>query len=129
MKRIQKKKIHCERNNAGTIKLNQSRHSNFQLTPKETLFATIAPNYAGPNHVRIKKEITKVYKLVIICLVTGAIDLKLSIDFSVSEFLRSLQMHVHEFGLPQFVLSDMGMHMRNVKKCCCLFEIFNFNRL
>ena len=35
----------------------------------------------------------------------------MSIDLSVSEFLRSLQMHVHEFGLSQFVLSDMGTQL------------------
>ena len=108
VKKILKNCIHCKRYNARTIKLNQSSYRDFRLMPKETPFATIALDYAGPYRVRVNNEITKVYILVITCLFTRAINLKLSIDLSVPEFLRSLQMHVHEFGLSQFVLSDMG---------------------
>ena len=61
--------------------------------------------------VRIQNEVTEVYVLVITCLYARAINLKLSIDLSVSEFLRSLKIHIHEYDLPQFILSDMGTQL------------------
>ena len=51
---------------------------------------------------------TKAYVLVLICLYTRTINFKLLKELSLTEFLRFLHIHVHEYGLPQFVLSDLG---------------------
>ena len=37
-----------------------------------------------------------------------AVNLKVCIDLTVHEFLRSLQLHIFEYGLPQVCLSDLG---------------------
>ena len=40
--------------------------------------------------------------------VCGVITLKICLDLTVKSFLRALQMHILEFGLPEFVGSDLG---------------------
>ena len=44
----------------------------------------------------------------ITCLYTRAINLVISHDLSTNELLRSLQMHVFQYGMAEFILSDLG---------------------
>ena len=111
MKGIIKNCVHCKRFNGRTIKISQNDYRDFRLSPNNTPFSTVAIDYAGPYRVRQNSEVLKVYVLVITCLFTRAVNLKVSINMSTSEFLRSFQMHIHEFGLAQFVLSDMGSNI------------------
>ena len=111
VKKVLKICVHCKRFNARTIKLNQSGYRDFRLTPNNVPFSYIALDYAGPYKVRDDHSVKKVYILVITCLFTRAINLKVSSDMSTGEFLRSFQIHCHEQGVPSFVLSDMGSNI------------------
>ena len=53
----------------------------------------------------------KIYFLCITCLWTRAINLKVSLDLTTEEFLRSFQLHAFEFGVRQLVLSDLGSQL------------------
>ena len=100
--------VHCKRMNGRTVKLNQGMYRDFRLDPPNIPFSTIAIDYAGPYSVQMGTEKTKVYVLVITCLFSRAVNLKVSINLTVEEFLRSFQLHCHEHGLPSYVLSDLG---------------------
>ena len=103
--------IHCKRFNARSVQLNQSGYKDFRLSPNNIPYSSIALDYAGPYRVRTQSGIQKVYVLVVTCLFTRCINLKVSIDMTTVEFLRSFQLHCHEQGLPQFILHDMGSNL------------------
>ena len=111
VKKLLKSCIHCKRFNAHAVKLNQNVYRDFRLNPSNKPFATIAIDYAGPYKIREGTEIKKVYVLVVTCLFTRAVNLKLSINMTTEEFLRSFQLHCYEYGLPIFVLSDLGSNL------------------
>ena len=108
VKKVLNQCVHCKRFNGRTVKTNQSMYREFRLAPPNIPYSTIAIDYAGPYLVNAPTGKTKVYVLVITCLYTRAINLKVSIDLSTTEFLRSFQLHCHEHGLANFILSDMG---------------------
>ena len=108
VKRVLNSCLLCRRFNGRSIKLNQSMYRDFRLDPGEIPFANVFLDYAGPFNVYINAKCCKVYVLVITCLLTRAINLKVSVDLGVKEFVRSLQLHCFEFGVPRRVISDQG---------------------
>ena len=100
--------VHCKRFNARAIKLNQNDYRKFRLNPNQKPFASIALDYAGPFNTRTDNKTSKTYLLVITCLYTRAINVVVTINLTTEEFLRAFQLHTFEYGLPEFVLSDMG---------------------
>ena len=108
IKKVLKSCVHCKRFNGRTIKNNQSSYRDFRLTPDNRPFSAVAIDYAGPFKVKINSKLEKVYVLVITCLFTRAINLKVSLNLTTREFIRSFQLHTFEYGLSRFVLSDSG---------------------
>ena len=111
VKRSLKGCIHCKRYNARTIKLNQSSYKEFRLNPTNIPFSNIFIDYIGPFNVKLDSRTTKVYIFIVTCLWTRAINLKVSLDLTTAEFLRSFQLHTFEYGVPQRVLSDLGTQL------------------
>ena len=111
VKKILQKCVHCKRFNARTIKLNQNDYRDFRLSNKSRPFSSVAIDYAGPYNTRDGDKTSKVYLLVITCLYSRAINLELSVNLTTEEFLRSFQLHCYKYGLPEFVLSDMGSQL------------------
>lgn len=108
VKRVLKACVHCRRYNSRTVKLNQSDYRSFRLNPTNVPFSSIFLDHMGPFFVKINQQKVKVWILVITCLWTRAINLKLSLDLGTEEFIRAFQLHAFEFGLAQLVLSDAG---------------------
>ena len=98
----------CKRFNGRTIKLNQGMYKDWRIKESDIPFSRAGLDYAGPYRVRFGKETRKVYILVVSCLYTRAINVEVSVDLTTSEFLRSFQLHCHKFGVPSFVMSDLG---------------------
>ena len=111
VKKILKDCITCKRLNAKPVKLNQSSYREFRLDPPKVPFRSVFVDYFGPYEVKLEKNRTKVWILCITCLWTRAINLKLCRDQSMQNCLRGLQMHIHEYGLPQSVFSDLGTNI------------------
>ena len=65
----------------------------------------------GPFHVKLCGEKQKVWILVITCLWSRAINLKICRSLDVSDFLRGLQLHIYEFGMFQRCISDLGSQL------------------
>ena len=109
MKRVLRSCLHSRRYNGRPLRLNQSPYRDFRLNPTNVPFSNVFIDYFGPYLVRkVTDQVDKVYIFCITCLWTRAINLKLSIDLTTAEFIRSFQLHVFEYGLSQLVLSDLG---------------------
>lgn len=108
VRRILKKCVVCHKVNARPIKLNQSNYRDFRYSPSKVPFAYIFLDYIGPINVKFDGINKKVWILIITCLYTRAISLKICFNADTNEFLRNLQLHVYEHGLFQLCLSDLG---------------------
>ena len=111
VKRILNDCLVCRRYNNKAVKLNQNDYRNERVNPNTIPFGSIFLDYCGPFSVKINEKTEKVYILCITCMYTRAINLKLCKDLSTDECLRSLQMHVFSFGLPQYCVSDLGSQL------------------
>ena len=103
--------IHCRRFNNRAIKLNQNSYRKFRIDPSRVPFRNLFIDHIGPFDVTISGQRTKIYLLILTCLYTRAINLKLCLDLSVQNFLRSFQLHIFEHGLPSYCISDLGSQL------------------
>ena len=78
-------------------------------------------DYLSPFFVKLNGKKVKVWILIITCMFTRAINLKICVDQSTNEFLRSFQIHVLEYGIPETCISDSGSQLiagANILKTC-----------
>ena len=108
VKKILKDCVTCKRYNGRPVKLNQSPYRDFRLHPSETPFGYVYIDYFGPYTVKQEHRKFKVWVFCITCMFTRALNLKVCVDMSVREFLRSFMLHSFDYGLPQFCVSDLG---------------------
>lgn len=103
--------VHCRRFNARHFKLNQSHYREFRECPPAIPFSHIFMDYLGPFTVKSENISQKVWLLCITCTWSRAINLKICRSLTVSDFLRSFQMHCFEHGIPQLCVSDLGSQL------------------
>ena len=103
--------IHCRRFNSRTIKLNQSPYQSIRLHPNEVPFRHIFCDYFGPYYVQYSGSKIKVWILCVCCVYTRAINLRVCLDMTTGEFLRAIQAHMYDWGLPSLVVSDLGSNL------------------
>ena len=108
VKKVIKDCVVCRRFKERTIRLNQSPYRDFRLNPPDIPFRYIFIDHLGPYHVKSNGQKIKVWILCISCLWCRAINLKVCLDLSTKEFLRALQLHVFEYGMPELCMSDLG---------------------
>ena len=108
IKKVITKCVLCRKVNARPVKLSQNAYRDFRLSPSHIPYRTAFLDMIGPVNIRVNGEKIKVHLLCISCLFSRAINLKICMDLSLKNFLRALQLHVLEFGVPQLILSDCG---------------------
>ena len=108
VKTVLKGCVKCKRSNARPIKLNQSPYRDFRINPPAIPFRYIFIDYFGHYFVKFNDEKIKVWVLIITCLWSRAINLKICIDLSVNTFLKAIQTHIFDYGVPELVISDLG---------------------
>ena len=108
VRKILKQCIICKKRNERPIKLNQSCYRDFRSSPPQVPFSSVFIDYIGPINVRVPEGVKKVWLLIITCLWSRAISLKICLSADTEEFLYSMQMHIYEFGLFQHCMSDLG---------------------
>ena len=111
VKKVLRECVHCRRYNERTIKLNQSNYRDCRLNPDCIPYANIFVDFMGPFPVYLNGSKTKVWILCITCLWSRSINLKVTCDLTVKEYLRALQLHIFEYGVPSLVLSDSGSQL------------------
>ena len=100
--------VTCKKLKQRAIKLNQSPYREFRIDPPNIPFRSIFIDNFGPYYVLYGGKKVKVWILCITCLWSRAINLKICWDMSTKEFLRALQLHCFEYGVPELCLSDLG---------------------
>ena len=108
VKKVIKECVHCRRFNNHAIKLNQAPYKEFRSDPPAVPFRSIFVDYCGPFKVKLHEEDAQVWILVITCLWSRAINLKICRDMSRETFCRAFQLHCFEYGLPEICRSDLG---------------------
>lgn len=101
----------CRRVNARTVKSNQSFYREFRENPATLPFQYSFMDHFGPYHVYVEGKKRKVWVLIITCLWSRSINLKVAYDMSVKDFLRCLQLHIYEYGIPERIFSDLGSQL------------------
>ncbi|XP_068250638.1 uncharacterized protein [Palaemon carinicauda] len=109
VKKVLSNCITCKRLNERVIKLNQSHYPEFRINPENIPYRQIFIDHMGPFKIKNDQGNTvKVWLLCITYLWSRAINLKICMDLTSEEFIRALQLHTYEFGIPSLCLSDLG---------------------
>ena len=108
VKKLLKNCIICKKLNARAIVLNQNAYREFRSNPPKVAFSSVFLDFIGPINAKLQGKIQKVYILIITCLWSRAVSLKLCFSVSTPEFLRSLQKHIYEYGMFKSCFSDLG---------------------
>ena len=111
VKSILQQCIHCRRFNSKAIKLNQSDYREFRTDPPAVPFRSIYIDFFGPYYVVLNKVKSKVWILILTCLWSRAVNLKIVHGMDVKSFLLAFQIHINEYGLAEVVISDMGSNI------------------
>jgi len=131
VRKILKDCTHCRRFNRRPVALNQGMYRDFRVSPPTIAYRFLFLDYIGPYHVRRDGKKCKVYLLILTCLWSRSINLKVCLDLTVDEFLRAFQLHVLEYGVPEQCFSDLGTQivaganiMKNFVKDCVTQNYF-----
>ena len=112
VKRTLKDCISCRRIHERPVLLNQNSYKDFRSSPPRQCFKSIMIDHLGPFTVNFNGKREKVWILVITCLFSRAVNLKVCRSLSVGEFLKAIQLHCFEFGMFEEWLSDMGSQIQ-----------------
>ena len=123
IKRVVRQCVICRRVNNRTIKINQNKYRDFRVSPPNVPFRYIFVDHFGPYRVKQGDSRSKVWVLCITCLWSRSISLKVCMDLTTSEFLKALQVHIFEYGVPELLLSDLGSSI--VAGCSVIAGLLN----
>ena len=87
VKKVLKECVVCRRLNGRTVNLNQSPYREERVKPPEIAFRNIYVDHLGPFYTKIGNAKTKCWLLCITCTWSRAVNLKVCVDLTVSEFL------------------------------------------
>ena len=110
-KNVLKDCVSCKRFNEPCIRLNQSSYREFRCNPENVPFRNIMVDHIGPYQIKVGDTNAKVWILIITCLYTRAINLKVCNDLTTKEFINALQLHIFEFGVFSLCISDLGSQL------------------
>ena len=110
VKRELKNCVICQRYNGRCVKINTNSYRDFRLSPSQRPYGTVFMDYMGPFDVKTTEN-SKVWVLVVSCLWSRSINLKICLSADVHDFLRALQIHIYEYGNFSFCRSDLGSQL------------------
>ena len=108
VRRILRNCIRCKRVNERPIKLNQGEYREFRVDPPKIPFSSVFLDYIGPINIKMDNVTKKIWILIITCLWSRAVSLKICFSADTREFLRNIQLHIYEFGMFRSCMSDLG---------------------
>ena len=111
VKKVLRECISCRRFKERTVKLTQSPYREWRINPPTIPFKYLFMDFLGPFTVKLSGKNYKVYLLILTCMWSRAVNLKVCRNLTVTEFLRAFQLHTFEFGLPEFCISDLGTQL------------------
>ena len=111
VKKVIKDCVICCRFNGRVVKINQSPYRDFRVSPESVPFRNVFIDHMGPFFVKNGDCKVKRWVLVVSCLWSRGINLVICSDLSVDSFLRALQIHIYQHGIPSKVFSDLGSQL------------------
>jgi len=108
VKKIIKSCVICRRLNNRPVKINQNDYRDMRTNPAPEPYKFIFFDHLGPFTVTYGKVRKKCWLLLITCMWSRSVNLKICEDLSVQSFLKALQIHIFEHGLPCKAISDLG---------------------
>ena len=109
VKRILGSCIVCKRINGRKVRLNANSYQSYRINPAKVPFRDIALDHIGPFIIKDSSDCRlKIYILIITCLYTRAINLRVCHSINNKSFLQALQTHIFEYGICQRIISDNG---------------------
>ncbi|XP_064096674.1 uncharacterized protein LOC135208434 isoform X2 [Macrobrachium nipponense] len=111
VKKVIKECVLCKKTTARTIKTNQNAYRDFRIDPPSVPFRYVFVDHFGPFNIKIHGKNSKVWILCLSCLWSRAINLKICDYLTTKEYLRSLQLHCFQYGIPELILSDLGSQL------------------
>ena len=112
VRRVLQRCIACKRFNENPVRLNQNAYRDFRVHPDNTPFSSVFLDYIGPFEVKLNGTRQKVWLLIICCLWSRAVNLKICLSANVDQFLIAIQKHVFEFGIFRSCVSDLGSNLQ-----------------
>jgi len=109
VKNVIKECLICRKLNNRTIKFNKNSYRDFRVNPEAIPYRNIAIDHCGPYYIKNDVKVNeKVYILVITCFWSRSVNLLVCRQINKEWFLRALQLHVFEHGIPTVIVSDNG---------------------
>ena len=112
VKKVLKDCITCRKIHEPPIKINQNEYREFRANPHKKPFSSVFMDYIGPFTVKVQSVRKKVWLLAITCLWSRAVNLKICSSANCKDFLRAIQLHIYEYGVFQFCISDLGSQIQ-----------------
>ncbi len=104
--------VNCKRLYGRSIATNQNAYQSLRINPEAVPFRNLILDYIGPFQVKDNttngKKPTKIYILIFSCYWSRAVNLLICDSMDTASFLRALQLHIFEFGIPSKIVSDNG---------------------
>ncbi len=131
VKKTLPKCMRCKRLFGRTIATNQNSYRSYRMNPEEIPYRNIIIDYVGPFKVKNNcNETEKTYILIISCYWSRAVNLLICDQLDTSSFLRALQIHIFDYGIPSLIVADNGTQivqgLNMVKEILQQTEIKNF---
>ena len=111
VRRVLRECVTCRQLNERPINYNQSSYRDYRTNPPAVPFRYAFMDYIGPYTIQWNGERKKAWLLIVTCLWSRAINLKVCLSADTKDFLRALQLHIFEFGIPEFCVSDLGSQL------------------
>ena len=108
--------ILCRRLHSRTVKLNQNAYREFRINPPSIPYRYCYLDLLGHYFIIHNGVKIKSYILIITCLWSKSINLKICLDLTVKSFIRGLQLHIFEYGMMELVVSDLGSQIVQASK-------------
>jgi hypothetical protein len=109
VKSVITKCIDCKRLHGRPIQTNQNDYRQYRIDPEHVPFRNMIIDYIGPFSVKNRVgSVVKTYILIFSCFWSRAVNLIVCPNLNIGNFLRAIQLHIFEYGIPSLIVADNG---------------------
>ena len=108
VRKVLKECLLCKKTNNRSPSINQNGYRDWRAEPETIPFRNVAIDHCGPFTVSTAMGRKKRYLLVITCMWSRAVNILVCNQMTADSFIRALQAHIYEQGVPSAILSDNG---------------------
>ncbi len=121
----------CKRLYGRSIKINQNAYQDLRVNPETIPFRNLSLDYIGPFNINgVSGGKVKTYILTLASYWSRAVNLIVCDSLDTSSFLKAIQLHIFEYGIPSKIISDNGTQIVQgialLKKVLSNIEVRNF---